>query len=487
MNRRQILTRAGAATVFGLISLLAGGSGANSAETAEPMPIIDVHTHIIGRPKMFPGALKVAEGLAHRHGVKITVLSHVPAIKDKVMYRFPALKQLIQGRKGFAFLGGGGSLNPIIHSHDAKSGSHEHAAGQFESIARRIIRSGAAGFGEMGALHISLRSGHAYTHQPADHPLFLRLADIAAQSGLPIEIHVDAVDGSMNTPDEFADADNPGVLPGTLAGLERLIAHNPKAKISWAHGGSDPLGEMTPGRIHRMMDKYPNLYMSLRVADSRWRKSKNIVFDGDELDKEWRALLLAHSDRFFIGTDAMFLSPDMPRRNHLTAFAEGNSDRYEVTRQMLALLPKQVAEKIAYKNALRVYRLGPQPAARQAAGKTPGPGPGGPGQAKFLSEDEIRKTVIGNTLDFVAPSNGRRLIAYFAADGSVHLKVEGRPRIIRKRWSINRKGMLCRTFGRNDRKHCTKVAAGGEPKRLIMKNKKFTYRAKLLAGRQLPQ
>jgi len=466
-----------------LIGSLPWGPGAIAAEKGEPLPIIDVHTHIMGRPMLFPGALKVAEDLAGQYGIRTAIISHVPAIKGRVRYMFPALKQLLEGRKGFAFLGGGGSLNPIIHSHDAKSDSHKHAIGQFETIARNIVKSGAAGFGEMGALHISLMSGHAYTYQPADHPLFLRLADIAAESGLPIEIHVDAVDGSMRTPDDFADADNPGTLPGTLAGLERLIAHNPKAKISWAHGGSDPLGEMTPGRIHKMMNKYRNLYMSLRILDSRWPKVHNTVFDRDELDKEWRALLLAHSDRFFIGTDAMFLSPDMPKRGPAAKFSESNSDRYELTRQFLDLLPREVAAKIAYQNAMRVYRKSPRVASRGPKRKAPGKD----GKAKFLTEAGIRKTVIGNTLNFLAPSNGRILFVFFSDDGHVYLKVEGRPRVVKKRWSINGKGMLCRTFGRQNRKHCTKVALGKDPKKLIMKNKKFRYRASLLAGRQLPE
>lgn len=470
-----------------LTVLLPWGEGVAADDKVEALPIIDVHTHIIGRPKLFPGALKVAEELAHQHGVKITVLSHVPAIKEKVKYRFPALKQLVQGRKGFAFLGGGGALNPIIHSHDAKSDSHIHVVQKFETIARRIVRSGAAGFGEMGALHISLRRGHAYTFQPADHPLFLRLADIAAESGLPIEIHVDAVDGSMNVPDAFSDADNPGTLPGTLAGLERLIAHNSKAKISWAHGGSDPLGEMTASRIHKMLDKYPNLYMSLRIADSRWRKVHNTVFDGDQLDKQWRALLLAHSDRFFIGSDVMFLSPDMPNKGPATKFAKGNSDRYEVTRQFLALLPRPVAEQVAYKNALRIYRLSPPGTPSRPSHFAGGMNQGNGGMQRVLTEAEIRKIVIGNTLDFITPSNGRRLIAYFAVDGRVHLKAAGRQRIIRKRWSVNAKGMLCRTVGRQNRKHCTKVAQGKDPKSLIMKNEKVKYQARLLSGRQLLQ
>jgi dienelactone hydrolase len=55
---------------------------------------------------------------------------------------------------------------------------------------------------------------------------------------------------------------------------------------------------------------------------------------------------------------------------------------------------------------------------------------------KILSESEIRKTVIGNTLNFNAPLNGKNMFVYFAADGSVLFKVVGGGKIIRKNWFI---------------------------------------------------
>lgn len=106
---------------------------------------------------------------------------------------------------------------------------------------------------------------------------------------------------------------------------------------------------------------------------------------------------------------------------------------------------------------------------------------------KFLSESEIRKTVIGNTLNFNAPLNGKNMFVYFAADGSVLFKVVGGGKIIRKNWFINEMSMLCRTFGPRNKNHCTKIKATGSPNQVTLFNKKVNYQAKLIKGKQLPK
>jgi hypothetical protein len=241
-------------------ALLIGAVSAHAQKNTPP-PIVDVHTHLIGRPMMLPGAIKVAESFLDRYAIEKLVLSHVPAGGKDVMYKFMALKRFLQGKDRFAFLGGGGTLNPMIHRHDADSGEIKHLADEFTRTANAIIQAGGAGFGEMSSLHISSMPGHKYNFQPADHPLFRRLADIAARHDVPIEIHNDAIQGVLMVPRGLGHNGNPGNFPGTIKALERLLAYNPKAKISWAHGGSDPIGEMTAKLIHRMMNKYSNLYM----------------------------------------------------------------------------------------------------------------------------------------------------------------------------------------------------------------------------------
>ena len=108
-----------------------------------------------------------------------------------------------------------------------------------------------------------------------------------------------------------------------------------------------------------------------------------------------------------------------------------------------------------------------------------------PESARLLSKAEIRKTIIGNTLSFIAPSNGKKLLVYFSKDGEVQLKIAGGGKIIRKNWFFNKKSMLCRTFGRQNKNHCTKIKATGSADQVTLFNDKISYRAKLAKGRQL--
>lgn len=104
----------------------------------------------------------------------------------------------------------------------------------------------------------------------------------------------------------------------------------------------------------------------------------------------------------------------------------------------------------------------------------------------FLSKRVIRRDIIGNTLKFRAPRNGRILFVYFAEDGTVEVKPQGVARTFRKSWSFNKSGWLCRTVGRNNRKLCQKITKVGpsevELSRPVLG---LRFRANILAGRQL--
>ena len=119
----------------------------------------------------------------------------------------------------------------------------------------------------------------------------------------------------------------------------------------------------------------------------------------------------------------------------------------------------------------------------QPAGKRPR----NAGGRRALSEADIRKTIIGNTLNFLAPSNGKDLFVYFAEDGVVQLKATGSPKIVSKKWFFKARGLLCRTAGRQNRNHCTKVRNKNGSDVFLMFNKKVKYEAKLFEGRHLSE
>ena len=109
---------------------------------------------------------------------------------------------------------------------------------------------------------------------------------------------------------------------------------DPEVKIIWAHAG---LG--TPAdEVHRLMAEFPGL-----VADTSLREHAILGFDS-ALDAEWERVIFDFQDRLMVGSDT---------------WVNGQWDNYdriiESNRRWLALLPRAVAEKIAYRNAERLF------------------------------------------------------------------------------------------------------------------------------------
>lgn len=117
-------------------------------------------------------------------------------------------------------------------------------------------------------------------------------------------------------------------LHGDSDAVEHVFAQDPNAKILWAHSGFDD-----PYTIADMLKRYPNL-----TADLAFR---NEHASNGKVESEWRELFLAFPDRIMVGTDTF-----SPERWYYII------DHADWSREWLADLPKDVAEKIAYKNAL---------------------------------------------------------------------------------------------------------------------------------------
>jgi len=348
---------------FGLVALgLIAVVATPSAATAQ-RSWIDVHMHIVGGPRGdFASAAATALELMDQAGTAVAVAMPTPQAggSDRpAPYDYDRFVDVLRRSPGrFAFAGGGGTLNPMIHQHLNASDVTPELRRAFEQKAEEIAAAGAAGFGEMSALHLSLQPNHAFESVQADHPLFLLLSDIAVRHHMIIDLHMDAVVGTMRLPESLEGTGNPPTLADNVAGLERLLAHNRGASIVWAHGGSDMLGNLTPALIRRLMQAHPNLYMSLRPVLPQADRLNKILVSPVEIDKDWRALLVDFADRFVMGTDSFMVSPLMTRGPPV-AFARGNQARQRAVRLLLAALPEEVSRKIGTENARRLYRIAP--------------------------------------------------------------------------------------------------------------------------------
>lgn len=267
----------------------------------------------------------------------------------------PVLAELVRLHPDrFVLAAGGDVLNPMIHDTKPDEVTDEIRA-KFKAEAEKLIKMGVKCFGEIAALHVSFSKAHVYEETPPDHPLLLLLADIAAQHDIPIDFHMEAVPQDMDTRQGLlkASPNNPQRMKGNIAGFEKLLAHNRKARILWRHLGWDNTGGKTPELIERLLKENPNLYLAIRIAE-RPRDAggdpipNRVVDDRWQIRPEWLELFKRFPDRFTIGSDE-FITIEGDDTHMPQSFEE--------TWRIIGQLPPDLRAKIGRDNAMRVYGL----------------------------------------------------------------------------------------------------------------------------------
>jgi predicted TIM-barrel fold metal-dependent hydrolase len=150
---------------------------------------------------------------------------------------------------------------------------------------------------------------HLSSAEQAEAPVVRRCAELAVEHRLFLHAHVD---------------------DPTVAKLLQLY---PGVRVLWAHAGMTA----PASTVGRLLDRFPTLWVELAMRP-------DVALAGT-LDPAWRAVFLRHPDRFMVGTDTWVTS----RWGDLV---EGT----RATRIWLAQLPGDVAERIAYRNAERLFR-----------------------------------------------------------------------------------------------------------------------------------
>ncbi len=312
----------------------------------EPVAIVDTHAHIVANARHVNPAAMVSRALSamDQYRVEKTVLLPPPFPSGHAgIYGRRELEPIARANPGrFAFAAGGESLNPIIQSVAPDKVTPEMMR-EFQQEAEAIVKAGAVGFGELAAEHFSSgRGNHPYESVHPDHPLLLALADIAARHNMPIDLHMEAVPQDMLFPARRAGGRNPENLRENISGLERLLEHNRNARIVWAHAGWDLTRERTVPLMRSLLEKHPNLYMSVKLS-TRGPHVTSPFNQYGELRPGWLAMLREFPDRFLIGSDQFF--------------DEGEPELLPLTRKFIDALPLDLARQIARENAMRIYRL----------------------------------------------------------------------------------------------------------------------------------
>lgn len=300
----------------------------------------------------YAGSLRVMLQEMDRVGISKTLIVPPPFTfnNDKV-YDAEAIARTIGARtKRFGFLGGA-TLGLMILKTPADQVTPE-VKERFRARCEAILATGALGFGEVTAEHLSLaimkeeEGKHFHNVTAADHPLLLLLADIAAEKDVPIDIHIDIFPRDIPTPPHLREG-NPPVLKENRAAFERLLSHNRKARINWAHWGSDPAQMRTPALMRQLLRDNPNLYSAIRPNAGPFPGA--ILDAGWQLKSDYRRVIEEFPERFTVHTDLFYVSAWPPRR--------GLKQTHEMVRSMLAQLPPDIANKLAHENAIRIYKL----------------------------------------------------------------------------------------------------------------------------------
>jgi hypothetical protein len=357
--------------------LLAGlGAAVASRSAAQPHPRpaqevthvshVDVHMHLIGgSQKVFADAVESCLATMEQFKINRAIVMGPPQMRPNVDAP-DFLPEIRRHGQRFAFLGGGGLLNPVLHAHrDPESVTPEVKQG-FLDVANRLLDQGAIGFGEIAVLHLSLLDTHPFEEVPALHPLVLALVRLADQRRVVIDLHMDAVPHHpvMRTPQSLKVPPNPPTLNENISGLKRLLAEHPNARIVWAHGGSDLTGNLTPALVRQLMDAHPNLFMSLRPLPPQVNsinpfglRFHNLILTPAGFDPAWLALLQRHSDRFVMGSDSFFVSAAANPDGAPARLGRANRGRLSAASTLLARLPSELRAKLAVNNPARIYRI----------------------------------------------------------------------------------------------------------------------------------
>jgi Amidohydrolase len=141
----------------------------------------------------------------------------------------------------------------------------------------------------------------------ADSIVLRRFAELAKKKGILLHAHTDE------------------------KGIERLLRLYTGVRILLAHAGMSSSAET----LSRLIGQYSMLSVELAIRDD--------VAPGGHLAPGWRELFLQFPDRFMVGSDPW-----------ITSRWESLPEIHGTIRAWLNELPRDVAEKIAYQNAMRL-------------------------------------------------------------------------------------------------------------------------------------
>lgn len=259
-------------------------------------PIIDAHSHVSS-----PKAIDAYAGAAKRHNVKKVVLLGVGGAQ----------------RDDDAWITGAAKKYPDLVVAAVPVPDPMSATGARMLDEALVARRGRVA----GEVHVRQVGSRNIDRDPSS-PAFGRVLEIVAKHGVPLVIHYELTDQAT-------------------AALDRALAAHPKATVVLAHAGEGP-----PARVQGLLERNANLMVDL--SGMHFQRKPALATETGPLDRDWKALIEKMPDRFLIGIDVW--SPRL--------FEPVMLDRLmKWTRRILGELPPDAAERVAHRNAARLFRI----------------------------------------------------------------------------------------------------------------------------------
>lgn len=240
----------------------------------------------------------------------------------------------ISGGKVMRFCGSN-YLNVWLHRAYHEGYNQEAFERRVDRLNKDLKSGNCLGIGELATYHFekSPRQKGRLLVVPFNFPPFLEMISEVAKSKRWLLLHAEPMD-----PEGISYEEN------VFGGIALLYKQNPALKLILAHSAMT-----NPVNARKLLLRFPSLMLDIKIIRKhhKWRFLEPIANPDGDVYEDWAALFEKFPTRFIVGTDAKFGRQGWSIDKYIK--------RIFYMRKMLGTLPINVAEKIAYKNAQKLF------------------------------------------------------------------------------------------------------------------------------------
>ena len=300
------------------------------------IPRVDVHTHV-SAPGDVANHLKLRDQLAGQNGVDLAAWITMDSREGPI--ESPAAM----------FESSGGRMLSAFADYEPHRGVH-HTIRDFEEKKEQGFIGYKLWFGPWYRVLVEGEQGMHHV----DHPDFQELFDAARKTGTPLlSLHIGDPNGPFGNRLRYIS--DPVFFWQSVRAVENVIARNPDVVIIVAHMVFLVSQDAQLDYLRYMLSTYPNMYVDMSAAYQYFALASR-----DNI----RDLVIEYSDRLLFGIDsgviadgrmAGFADRYTSAMAVLEDDAPGTSTHFRNGAVSGLALPREVLEKLYYKNALKLY------------------------------------------------------------------------------------------------------------------------------------